>query len=121
MYKVYYYWPDWNEGIDGCDYICVCQIHHHKLDVPKITNVQKDPRELNHLQPQSKEYKDILKTVEKAVKDHENSLTPVPNQLEGMGMITIFRPWLQPCCKLPFCQCEDDPDNALHYKAPWER
>ena len=120
MYKVYYYWPDWKEGIDGCDFACSCQLHHHQLDVPKITNIQKDPHELNPLKPPSQKYKDILKIVEEARVAYESTLMPVPNQLEGMSLLR-FRPWLQPCCKLPFCTCEDDPENALDYKAPWER
>ena len=121
MYKVYYYWPDWIEGIDACDFLaCSCPLHHHKLDVPKITNIQRDPREMNPLVPSSKEYKDILEAVTKGKNDHENSLTPVPKQLEDHSILQ-YKPWLQPCCTLPLCTCVDDPDNALNYKAPWER
>ena len=93
MYKVYYYLPDWNEDYDGCDFACTCKDHHHKLQVPKIINIQKDIRELNPLPPSSQEYKEVLEAVTKGREAYEKTLTPVPNQLKNMGLKRM-RPWL---------------------------
>ena len=121
VYKVYYYLPDWIEGSHVCNtFGCQCRDHHRKLQTPQITNIAKDPHEIFPLSPPSKEYQEVLEAVAMASQEHKQTLTPVPNQMADMGFSRL-RPWLQPCCKLPLCMCEDDPDNALNYRAPWEK
>ena len=118
VYKIYYYWPTWDERGDGCyQFMCTCAEHHYKLDVPKITNIAKDPTEVNPIAITDPLYKEILDIAEEAKIAHEKSITYVPNQITQSDR---WHPYLQPCCSWSsFCMCSRDTDNALNYKPPW--
>lgn len=74
---------------------------------PILYNVEHDPSELYQISPKSSEYQAAMETITQAKKEHEATLTPVPNQI-GMGMDNSRRV----CCDhntKPACTC--NPEN----------
>ncbi|CAH1269202.1 STS [Branchiostoma lanceolatum] len=112
-WKVHYITNKLEPGIEGCrtDVLCMCEgdnkVTHHRP--PLLYDVTNDPSEIRPISVQSDaKCGDIIARIEKGVEDHRNSLTEVEDQFKPSNFIP--RPWMQPCCNVPFCSCTDDID-----------
>ncbi|XP_023380831.1 arylsulfatase D-like [Pteropus vampyrus] len=79
---------------------------------PLLFDLSRDPSEAWPLTPGSEPlYHAVIARVDQAVREHEETLSPVPPQL-SLGNI-LWKPWLQPCCgTFPFCSCSQDGDRG---------
>ncbi|XP_039730712.1 arylsulfatase D-like [Pteropus medius] len=79
---------------------------------PLLFDLSRDPSEAWPLSPGSEPlYHAVIARVDQAVREHEETLSPVPPQL-SLGNI-LWKPWLQPCCgTFPFCSCSQDGDRG---------
>ncbi|XP_043928382.1 arylsulfatase H-like isoform X2 [Protopterus annectens] len=109
VYKAHYVTPIFSpEGAVGCynTRYCMCYgpgVMHH--DPPLLFDISVDPSEMHVLSPQTEpKYYNIIKQLQAAVEEHNNTLTDVPKQMSFYNV--IWKPWLQPCCgTFPFCSC----------------
>uniref|UniRef100_A0A8D0EBX2 Sulfatase N-terminal domain-containing protein n=1 Tax=Salvator merianae TaxID=96440 RepID=A0A8D0EBX2_SALMN len=78
---------------------------------PLLFDLLRDPSEVNPLSPNSEPlFHTVLQRIERAVEDHQKTLTPVPQQLSLDN--NIWKHWLQPCCgTFPFCWCDKESDH----------
>ncbi|XP_053164905.1 arylsulfatase H-like [Hemicordylus capensis] len=122
LWKAHYVTPNFTpEGAGACygTRVCACSgesVTHH--NPPVLYDLSCDPSEANPLSPGSEPlFNIIVSQVERAVEEHRQALTPVPQQLDLYN--TVWKPWLQPCCgRFPFCWCSKrfsfvSPDEAL--------
>nr|XP_060625864.1 arylsulfatase H-like isoform X1 [Anolis sagrei ordinatus] len=119
LWKVHYVSPKFHpEGAGACynRKICPCfgdGITHH--NPPLLFDLSRDPSEANPLSPTTEPlFNTILSHAERAIREHQETLTPVPEQFDIYNI--IWKPWLQPCCgTFPFCWCDDETDsNAIN-------
>ncbi|XP_036601617.1 arylsulfatase F-like [Trichosurus vulpecula] len=114
VWKVHYVTPVFQpKGAIGCFDILFCpcvgeNVTHH--DPPLLFELSSDPSESKPLSPDNEPFYDVvIKTVEKAVKKHQKTLTPVPEQLTLYNEDHV---WLRPCCGVfPFCLCDKEVGN----------
>ncbi|XP_072470572.1 arylsulfatase F-like isoform X2 [Notamacropus eugenii] len=114
VWKVHYVTPVFQpKGAIGCYDTLYCQcvgenVTHH--DPPLLFELSKDPSETKLLSPDNEPFYDtVIKTVEGALKKHQKTLTPVPQQLTLYNEDKI---WLKPCCGVfPFCLCDKEAAN----------
>ncbi|KAJ7319641.1 hypothetical protein JRQ81_019152 [Phrynocephalus forsythii] len=119
LWKAHYMTPVFSPKDGGACYgrgICPCfgkGVTHH--NPPLLFDLSRDPSEAVPLSPDTEPlFHMVLESIEKAVKEHQKTLTPVPQQLSFFNV--MWKPWLQPCCgTFPFCQCdnEDASVNAI--------
>ncbi|XP_075771681.1 arylsulfatase H-like isoform X2 [Pelodiscus sinensis] len=102
------------EGAGACyrGGMCHCfgeDVTHH--DPPLLFDLSRDPSESKPLSPSTEPLFDtVISRIERAVKEHRQTLTPVPQQLSGCN--SVWKPWLQPCCgTFPFCWCDKEGDS----------
>ncbi|CAH1247517.1 STS [Branchiostoma lanceolatum] len=113
-WKVHFTTPNWTEGTMGCfdTLVCYCYegfVTHH--DPPLLYDIAHDPTEDNLIDVSSDEkYQHIVSIVKNAVEAHRRSVSPAPNQFAPSKM--IFVPWLQHCCNLPYCSCQEETRGA---------
>nr|XP_012314217.1 arylsulfatase E isoform X3 [Aotus nancymaae] len=115
LWKVHFVTPVFQpEGAGACygRKVCPCsgeKVVHH--DPPLLFDLSRDPSEAHVLTPASEPlFYQVMERVQQAVREHQQTLSPVPLQLDRLG--NLWRPWLQPCCgPFPLCWClrEDDP------------
>ena len=108
IWKLYFYRPKYKYPNEyKCQFMCMCfEPHVIKYDPPLLFNIATDPKEDNAIDIESDpKYKKIIEQIEEAVVAHKNSVKPVPNQFDFWN--SVWRPWLQPCCQLPTCQCQE--------------
>ncbi|XP_067889238.1 steryl-sulfatase-like isoform X2 [Heterodontus francisci] len=117
VWKAHFFTPNfYPEGAQGCfdTHVCFCYggfVSHH--DPPLLYNLLTDPTESSPLTPTSEpRYHQILEVMRKAVDEHQETLTPVPNQLSLNNM--IWKPWLQPCCSTAWqhCHCDEERNRS---------
>ncbi|XP_052805175.1 steryl-sulfatase-like [Mya arenaria] len=99
--------PNYFPGTDVCRFGCRCD-DLILQDPPLIYDVISDPSESHPIDSLSKEYADISKKVEAAVKIHKASLEPVESMFSYTNV--LWRYPYQECCNgtFPFnCQCSD--------------
>ncbi|XP_006903246.1 PREDICTED: arylsulfatase D [Elephantulus edwardii] len=112
LWKVHYMTPKFHpEGTGGCYGQGVCPCSGPGVTVhspPLLFDLSQDPSETHPLTPSSEPLHDeVLARVDKAVKAHLRTVSPVPQQFSA-GHI-MWKPWLQPCCgTFPFCSCTED-------------
>ncbi|XP_068928943.1 arylsulfatase F-like [Petaurus breviceps papuanus] len=116
VWKVHYVTPVFQPtGAIGCHDallgLCQCvgeNVTHH--DPPLLFELSRDPSESKPLSPDNEpSYDTVIKRVKKAVKKHQKTLTPVPEQLTLYNKDHI---WLKPCCGVfPFCLCDKETGN----------
>lgn len=112
VFKVHFSTPKFSPpGAIGCydTKICFCHgehLTHH--DPPLVFDLSRDPSESRRLTRETEaRFSEVLMRVERAVKEHRSTLTPVENQLTWKHV--LWKPWLQPCCgTFPFCSCSED-------------
>ncbi|XP_066268202.1 steryl-sulfatase-like [Branchiostoma lanceolatum] len=104
----------WAPGTTHCgdqQIACFCDVQWGVTfnDPPLLYDVTNDPTEDRLITADSyPKYREVLDVIQKAVEEHKQSLTPVDNQFT---MPLFFpRPWLQPCCNFPSCNCREDVD-----------
>uniref|UniRef100_G5E791 Arylsulfatase L n=1 Tax=Loxodonta africana TaxID=9785 RepID=G5E791_LOXAF len=112
VWKVHFTTPKFHpEGAGACygRGVCPCSgagvIHH---DPPVLFNLSRDPSEAHPLTPATEPlFHQVMERVAQAVKEHQQTLTPAPLQLDSLN--NIWRPWLQPCCGVfPLCWCSQE-------------
>ncbi|XP_049727710.1 arylsulfatase L isoform X1 [Elephas maximus indicus] len=112
VWKVHFTTPKFHpEGAGACygRGVCPCSgagvIHH---DPPVLFNLSRDPSEAHPLTLATEPlFHQVMERVAQAVKEHQQTLTPAPLQLDSLN--NIWRPWLQPCCGVfPLCWCSQE-------------
>uniref|UniRef100_A0A6J0T944 Arylsulfatase D-like n=1 Tax=Pogona vitticeps TaxID=103695 RepID=A0A6J0T944_9SAUR len=119
-WKAHYVTPVFQpEGSGGCykTRFCPCfgkGVTRH--NPPLLFDLSRDPSEAVPLSPDTEPlFHMVLERIEKAVEEHQKTLTPVPQQLSVFNI--MWKPWLQPCCgTFPFCQCDKEKDNIENEK-----
>ncbi|XP_042696765.1 arylsulfatase H isoform X3 [Chrysemys picta bellii] len=115
LWKAHYTTPIFQpEGAGACykSGMCGCfgeDVTHH--DPPLLFDLSSDPAEIKPLSPDTEPLFDtVISRIERAVQEHRQTLTPVPQQLSGYN--NVWKPWLQPCCgTFPFCWCDKEGDS----------
>ncbi|XP_078584927.1 arylsulfatase D-like [Branchiostoma floridae x Branchiostoma japonicum] len=104
----------WLYGTSQCsleNLVCFCDVNWGVTfnDPPLLYDITNDPTEDRPISADSNpKYQEVLNVITKAVKEHKQSLTKVDNQFT---MPRFFpRPWLQPCCNFPYCNCREGVD-----------
>lgn len=108
IWKLYYYRTKWKPNTFECvNFVCDCFSPNdmRKLEVPELYNLKDDPYEDHQLNITEERYKTIVHKINESVIDHKNSIQPTPSQFDISKLLP--RPWLQPCCNFPICQCSD--------------
>ncbi|KAM7177407.1 arylsulfatase D-like [Macrochelys suwanniensis] len=116
LWKAHYVTPIFHpEGAGACygRGICPCfgeGVTHH--DPPLLFDLSRDPSEAKPLSPATEPLFDtVISRIERAVQEHRQTLTPVPQQLSLYNI--MWKPWLQPCCgTFPLCWCDKEGDSA---------
>ncbi|XP_060625876.2 arylsulfatase L-like isoform X4 [Anolis sagrei] len=119
VWKAHYVTPIFQpKGSGGCYDIrfCPCsgeRVEHHSP--PLLFDLSRDPSEAVPLSPDTEPlFHMVLKRIEKAVEEHQRTLTPVPQQLSFYNV--VWKPWLQPCCgTFPFCDCDKEKEKREHF------
>ncbi|XP_035659881.1 arylsulfatase H-like [Branchiostoma floridae] len=105
----------WLPGTSHCgvqQMVCYCDVQWGVTfnDPPLLYDVTNDPTEDRPISADSNpKYREVLDVITKAVEEHKQSLTKVDDQLAA-GPLFLPRPWLQPCCNFPFCNCQEEVD-----------
>lgn len=107
VWKIHWITPKFLENTTRCEYVCHCfgrfVIHH---DPPILYNLAVDPSESQPIDMlSSPKFLKVISVVNNMRKNHEKSVTRVPDQFSFLN--SIWLPWLQPCCNFPHCQCSD--------------
>ncbi|GFR15368.1 steryl-sulfatase [Trichonephila clavata] len=107
-WKIHWTTPKFKPGTNQCEYVCHCfgdfVIHH---DPPLLYDLENDPSEANPINISSNsKYSKIIFIVEQARIGHRSKIEEVPDQFSFSN--SIWKPWLQPCCNFPYCNCKDD-------------
>ncbi|KAI8505958.1 hypothetical protein Bbelb_163110 [Branchiostoma belcheri] len=112
-WKAHYASYNWEPGTTRCGVdrlVCFCDVPFVTWnDPPLLYDVTNDPTEDRPISADSNpKYREVLDVITKAVAEHKQNLTEVPNQFR----IPLFfpRPWLQPCCNFPYCNCQEEVD-----------
>ncbi|ELU03286.1 hypothetical protein CAPTEDRAFT_212288 [Capitella teleta] len=71
-----------------------------KLPLPKIYNVEEDPREMYQLPIE--DYTEMLGIVDTLIAEHEETLTDIPEPLLSKEFLSKL---VIPCCNYPYCVC----------------
>ncbi|GFY43569.1 steryl-sulfatase [Trichonephila inaurata madagascariensis] len=108
LWKIHWTTPKFKPGTNQCEYVCHCfgnfVIHH---DPPLLYDLENDPSEANPINISSNsKYYEITSIVEQARISHRSKIQEVPDQFSFSN--SIWKPWLQPCCNFPYCNCKDD-------------
>ena len=104
VWKTYFFTPKYKSNQTKCEFVCMCYGQHvieHKP--PLVFNIAQDTSESFPIKPESDIYERIVSTVLDAAWQHKANLTSVPSQFSLRN--SIWKPWLQPCCNFPRCQC----------------
>ncbi|KAG8177098.1 hypothetical protein JTE90_015242 [Oedothorax gibbosus] len=107
IWKIHWTTPKFLPGTSQCEYVCHCfgdfVVHHNP---PLLYDLTNDPSESVVIDQKSNpDYFDILKRVERARDNHRSKVDHVPDQFSFFN--TVWKPWLQPCCNFPYCNCRD--------------
>jgi len=103
-WKVHFFWPRFRPGSTRCDFACLCENSEH-LAVPRVYNIEADPRELRPLEATSGEYGRVVARCRRAVAEHAAAVEERPAEMTWHR--SLWRPHLQPCCNPPWCRCTD--------------
>uniref|UniRef100_A0A8C3VXM2 Arylsulfatase L n=1 Tax=Catagonus wagneri TaxID=51154 RepID=A0A8C3VXM2_9CETA len=114
VWKVHFVTPVFQPDGAGACYgrmVCPCfgdQVTHH--DPPLLFDLSRDPSEAHPLTPDTEPlFHQVVERVAEAVRDHQQTLSPVPLQLDSPD--NVWKPWLQPCCgPFPLCWCDREAD-----------
>nr|XP_060625866.1 arylsulfatase H-like [Anolis sagrei ordinatus] len=117
LWKTHYVTPIFHPKYSGACYgkgICPCfgeGVTHH--DPPLLFDLSRDPSEAVPLSAETEPmFHTVIKQMEKAVEEHQRTLTPVPQQLSIPNI--IWKPWLQPCCgTFPLCWCDKENTSSV--------
>ncbi|GBM89352.1 Steryl-sulfatase [Araneus ventricosus] len=112
VWKIHWTTPKFMPGTSQCEYVCHCYgdfvVNHNP---PLLYDLQHDPSESNPIKIASNpKYSKIISTVEQARDEHNLTLEEVPDQFSLYN--AVWKPWLQPCCNFPYCECKDDDDDS---------
>uniref|UniRef100_A0A8D1HRK7 Arylsulfatase E (chondrodysplasia punctata 1) n=1 Tax=Sus scrofa TaxID=9823 RepID=A0A8D1HRK7_PIG len=114
VWKVHFVTPVFQPDGAGACYnrmVCPCfgdQVTHH--EPPLLFDLSRDPSEAHPLTPDTEPlFHQVVERVKEAVRDHQQTLSPVPLQLDRLD--NVWKPWLQPCCgQFPLCWCDREAD-----------
>ncbi|KAL1021840.1 hypothetical protein UPYG_G00018740 [Umbra pygmaea] len=113
IWKVFFFSPNfYPENGTACmhTHACFCTepyVTHH--NPPLLFELSRDPSETRSLSPDTEPaFHSVLKEIRAALALHEESITPVQDQLALEHL--LWKPWLQPCCSTlsRLCRCERD-------------
>ncbi|KAM9035565.1 arylsulfatase F [Sarcophilus harrisii] len=114
VWKIHYVTPVFQpKGAIGCfdKLFCQCVGENVTLhDPPLLFDLSKDPSESKPLSQDTEPfYNTVIETAKKALKNHQKTLTSVPEQLTLYNTDLL---WLRPCCGIfPFCLCDKEVGN----------
>lgn len=99
------------KGADGCygKIMCPCSGDNVTYyNPPLVFDLLRDPSESTPLSPTSElRFDIIISQAEEAVREHQLTVTHVPNQLDLPS--NQWEKNLQPCCRIfPFCCCDKE-------------
>uniref|UniRef100_A0A8C3B5U7 Sulfatase N-terminal domain-containing protein n=1 Tax=Cairina moschata TaxID=8855 RepID=A0A8C3B5U7_CAIMO len=85
-------------------------VTHH--EPPLLFDLSQDPSDAKPLSADTEPVFDtVVEQIERAIKEHRKTLTPVPEQLSLYNI--VWKPWLQACCgTFPFCWCDKEGDST---------
>ncbi|KAM9320261.1 steryl-sulfatase [Gastrophryne carolinensis] len=119
IWKAFFFTPIFNpEDSEGCfhSHVCHCNgdfVKQH--DPPLLFDLYRDPSEKKPLTPETEpNFYNILKTIQQALKNHQESIQVVDNQLTWSKV--IWKPWLQPCCSSwsKLCYCDNNKELGMN-------
>ncbi|KAJ6638392.1 Steryl-sulfatase [Pseudolycoriella hygida] len=90
-FKAHYWTAVWDEGFQACPSETICSCLGKKHTPPLLFDIESDPGEVLPLNVNK--HLDVLSAMDDAVRKHKETLVPVTNQVEPLGL-----PWLFPCC-----------------------
>lgn len=90
-FKAHYWTPIWDEGFQACPSVTICPCLGNQHTPPLLFDIESDPSESHPLDVTN--HVAILSAMDSAIRKHQDTLVPVPNQVESLGL-----PWLFPCC-----------------------
>ncbi|KAM6149248.1 arylsulfatase F-like [Rhynchocyon petersi] len=115
VWKVHYMTPVFSpQGAIGCYDILFCQCTGENVtrhSPPLVFDLSRDPSESTPLSPDTEPlYNLVINSVEEALAEHRQTLTPVPPQMPDCRLDNV---WLRPCCGVfPFCLCDHEKKDA---------
>jgi len=116
VWKAHFMTPKWTEGTDSCIGKGICSCHGDKVNIhdpPLLYDMTDDPAERSPIPVDMQEYKEVMKGINPALKNHMESIESVPTQLGSRQ--NFFHPWLQMCCNFPYCTCTETGRELEHY------
>lgn len=90
-YKSHFWTAVWDKGLQACPSVTICACLGTQHTPPLLFDIEADPGETNPLDVSK--HLDVLSSMADAVRKHQETVVPVTNQLESLGL-----PWLFPCC-----------------------
>lgn len=90
-FKAHYWTTVWDKDLQACPSVTICPCLGTQHSPPLLFDIETDPSESDPLDVS--EHLDVLSAMDAAVEKHQETLVPVTNQLETLGL-----PWLFPCC-----------------------
>lgn len=90
-FKAHYWTTVWDNGLQSCPSVTICPCLGTQHTPPLLFDIEADPGESNALDVNK--HLDVLSSMNAALQKHQETIEPVKNQLESLGM-----PWLFPCC-----------------------
>lgn len=97
--------PRYLPGQARCSFVCDC-VPAPAPAVPSLTDLLRDPEERQPLEANDERGAAVREDMAVAIERHQREVTVGPPQMIFTRL--IWRPWLQPCCNFPLCNCRDD-------------
>ena len=116
VWKAHFMTPKWTEGTDTCTGRGLCMCHGDEVNIqdpPLLYDVTDDPAESSPIAAEMPEYKEVMKDIYPALKQHKEGIESVPCQLGRM--VNFVHPRLQMCCNFPYCTCKETDRELEHY------
>ena len=116
VWKAHFMTAKWSEGTESCRGRGICWCHGNLVNVhdpPLLFDITDDPSESSPIAPNNPEYIEAMKYIHPAVKQHNDNIDRVPEQL--VWSKNRVHPSLQMCCNFPYCTCEETDKKIKHY------
>ena len=116
VWKAHFMTAKWNRGTESCIGKGLCGCHGDEVNVhdpPLLFDITDDPAESSPIAANSPEYKEAMKDIYPALKQHKENIESVPEQLGRWQ--NFVHPTLQMCCNFPFCTCKETGRKLENY------
>ncbi|XP_037028744.1 arylsulfatase H-like [Bradysia coprophila] len=90
-FKAHYWTPVWDAGFQACPSVTICPCLGTQHTPPLLFDIDADPGETLPLDVNK--HLEVLSSMDRAIRKHQETIVPVTNQVETLGL-----PWLFPCC-----------------------